>query len=225
MALFKKKAVADNAPDVNETADEEQEAGGKGKQRRKSKNAKKGGVLRRIFRIFVLLLAVGVGVVGYFIIRHDQWSLRSRAIDQLNLIDPQTYTYKQRLEAELETLNDRELALNERAAKIASDEQRLDRRKTELDKRESDLNVRDATPRAPIYRQPLSDQQLADMKSIGKTYENMDPTDAARIMATLYNAEDMAAIVYYMSERGAAAVLTEMDVRLAARITDLLLKE
>lgn len=106
-------------------------------------------------------------------------------------------------------------ALNER-------EGQLDRRSAALDRREQNLEV-EAAPELPVYERTLTPEEIVNLQSLSRTYANMDAESAAEIMAELYSLEDMATILFYMTERKAAPILEAMNPELAARVTELLI--
>jgi flagellar motility protein MotE (MotC chaperone) len=121
-------------------------------------------------------------------------------------------------------LNQRETELEERESKVAKEKERLAELEKKLDDREKELD-RKEWESVPIYRRPMTDEELEDMKSIGEIYARMQPADAAAILASLYSIDDMAAILYYMSEESSSAILAAMDRTVAAEITDELLHD
>jgi flagellar motility protein MotE (MotC chaperone) len=137
-----------------------------------------------------------------------------------------------RLDPEYAALNDRELALDEReqtlderAEQLASDQKKQDTRDEALNLREDEMDEREANARAAFFRPPLTEQELEDLRSLGRVYAKMDAGVAADILMRLYEIEYTAAILYHMPEKYAAAVLAAMDAERAARITEILLEE
>ena len=130
-------------------------------------------------------------------------------------------------EAELDV---REMELNRRTTELETRivdttewEAALEKRSSNLDKREESLKQAQATDNAPALERVLTDEELANLQSLSRSYANMTPAAAAEILAELYIPEDAALIIYHMSERKAAAILEAMDINLAARITEILL--
>ena len=182
------------------------------------KKRKKRGKLILFLLLFLFIVALGVG--GYFALNFNIWGIRDTVIETVNKLDPGYVTYKYMLTS----VEDREKAVTDKESELRDEEARLGNIKTNLDKRESDLIVSEQN-RVPIYRQPLSEEDEENLKSLGKTYASMTPAEAAKRIAALLNVEDMAAIIYNMSETSAAAVLEAMDTRLAAQITEALLRD
>lgn len=126
-------------------------------------------------------------------------------------------------------LDAREAAIAERESQVDGiyadldeREAQLERRSAALDRREQNLEI-EAPPDLPVYERTLTEEEIANLQSLSRTYGNMDPEAAANIMAELYSLEDMATILFYMTERKAAPILEAMDPELAARVTELLI--
>jgi len=122
-------------------------------------------------------------------------------------------------EAEVEEqttiLDAREAALDTRTAQ-------LDRRAAEQDKRQEELDLKEDWL-TPLYRRDMTEQELADMISLSRTYSQMAPESASAILVELFDPHDVAAILYFMTERNAAPILAAMTTDYAARITEILL--
>ena len=116
---------------------------------------------------------------------------------------------------------DTEITLREDA--LNTREQQLDRRASELNSREQQiLAMYERT--IPLYRRDdRTEQELEDMMSLSRTYTSMAPEAAAEIMLRLHDPRDVAAILYYMSERNAASILAAFKPEYAAEITEILL--
>jgi flagellar motility protein MotE (MotC chaperone) len=166
---------------------------------------------------FFLLCAIGLFV--FAVTQFDQWGLRTSFIESVNKLDPLYASLASRLAA----VDLRETAVAAREEEAAAEEARLEEWNAALRQREVDLDGAERD-RIPIYRAPSSPQEVADLESLGKIYAAMTPERAAEILARLYANEDMAAILYYMSEKSAAPILSAMDSRLAADITEILLE-
>ena len=184
----------------------------------KSGSGKKKGRKLKIILIIVLVLLVAGFVFEevYF----NYLGLRDVLIDTVVRLDPD---YRDREE----TLNEREAEqiktkteLDARDKTITSRETQNERRSAELKRQEEDISDREKRL-IPLYRRQLSEEEQADMSSISLSYSRMAPEDAARILLELDNPEDVAAILYFMSERNAAAILAVMEPQFAARITEI----
>ena len=75
----------------------------------------------------------------------------------------------------------------------------------------------------PLYRREMTEEELEDMMSISTLYTQMAPEAAAARLVRLYDPRDVAAILYFMGERNAAAIMSVMTVEYAAEITEILL--
>lgn len=192
---------------------------GKGRRRRKGKKNKAGKKKRGVVGLIIIIaLVIAAAVFLFLTIRFDIGGVRTKVIEAVNRFDP---VYAEKVDV-LEGLEEREQAVALREQQVEDDEQKISSQQDELKTWENELNSTSAR-KTPIYRRLLNEQDVKDMKSLSKTYAAMEPVDAAAIMVELYSVEDMAAIIYYMKEASAAAILVEMDTRLAADITMALL--
>jgi len=120
-------------------------------------------------------------------------------------------------------LNRREEGLQSREEQTGEWEIKLDKRSEQLDKREEQLRQAQA-PALPAYQRELTEQELSDMRSLSRSYAQMDPEAAAAILTALNDTDGVATIIYHMSERNAALILAAMDKNFAAKVTDRLLQ-
>ena len=119
-------------------------------------------------------------------------------------------------------LDTRESELKDREKELDLREERLDSRKEQLDKREEQINLSQERS-MPAYLRDMTEEELADIMSVSTSYSRMDPGTAAGILVELRDPNDVATILYYMSERNAAAILSVMEPEFAARITEILM--
>jgi len=129
------------------------------------------------------------------------------------------------LDAREEELNTRDKELAEREEEVETGEQQLDRRTAALDRRETALNeqARELDAAIPTHQRQMTDEEIADMLSLSRTFSQMPPETAAEILTEIENLNDVATILYFMVERNAAAILASMEVELAAELTEILL--
>ena len=114
-----------------------------------------------------------------------------------------------------------EAAAREEAA-VALEVQ-LDRRSAALDRQEDQVKQQQQEALPPAFQRELTEQEMADLQSLSRTYAQMAPASAAAIMLELYRPDDFATIIYFMVERNAAAILAELPPNIAALITEYLL--
>ncbi|MDR1117661.1 MAG: hypothetical protein LBL09_05380 [Oscillospiraceae bacterium] len=179
------------------------------------KKKKQGGIAGLIVILILIMAAVGFLVLS---VNLNLGGVRDKLIDIVCSFDPEYQDYK----LLVRSVNSQQEKLVERENKAEKEEERLAALKKELEDWRTELDSKDYR-RTPIYRRLLNQTDIDDMKSLSKTYSLMAPADAAERLAELYEVEDMAAIIYYMSEAGAAAILSAMDAGLAADITQALL--
>ena len=222
------------------TPKEPKEPKGKKEKVPKEKGEKKGGAggVILIMLLILVLLIGGFAAVVYF----DVFEARSIVADAINepltrliiWLDPGFSTVDQQMRDEAEAretrivelevdLDRRIAALEERENEIHSREQQLDRRASELNSREQQI-IAMYERTIPLYRRDdRTEQELEDMLSLSRTYSNMSPDTAAEIMIKLHDPRDVAAILYYMTERNAASILAAFRPEYAAEITEILL--
>jgi flagellar motility protein MotE (MotC chaperone) len=186
-------------------------------QRRQENKKSRAGLIAVIAAAGVVVLAVAFAVLVAAI---DLFGLREGAILAVVRLDPEFAA----LETRQTELDGRESALASREADLELTQARLDSEREELELREQELYSA-AEALIPLYRQPMSPQDLADMQALAATYQAMSPSSAADILSRLYTTDDVAAILYYMTGKATAAVLSEMEPELAAEITEVLLSK
>jgi len=170
------------------------------------------------------------GLVGNPIIKAVVWldpefssidrELRKMSDDRSAALDKREYGLDDRDAA----LDKRASELDNRGAELNEWGIQLDKRETAVSKREESVKEAETASGTSAIRRVLTEQELADYRSLSRSYANMDPDAAAKILAQMKDLNDAAAILFYMSERGAAAVLAAMDAQLAARLTEILLE-
>ena len=184
------------------------------------KPGKKKGRKLKIILIIVLIL-----LIGGFVFEEVYYNIlgtRDVLIDAVVRIDPEFRGREAELDEKAFELGRWEVELDAREKAALSRETQNDRRKSDLDSREELLNVREQLAE-PVYKRVMTEQEILDMQSLSRAYSMMAPESAAVILMELEHAEDVAAILYYMTERYAAAILAVMDPIYAAIITEILL--
>ena len=222
---------------------------GKPGKKEKVKGEKKSGMLKlKLILIsvpIVLILGfVAVLVTNLFSVRYVIGGfVKEPILSAVVWFDPEFSSVNEELRAKStkreDALNMYETGLGERESKIAEKEAaieeregllntrevQLDRRVASLDTREEKLNQANkaSSTAVPIYLRKMSEQEIADMQSLSLSYSKMAPETAADILAKLNDNKHVAAILYHMGERNAAAILEAMETEFAAKITEILL--
>lgn len=238
------KEPAQPAPHANAVSPGMKGKAKKGKKE-KAKQGKKGGKLKLILILTPILLVAGfitALVVNLFGVRYKVGALvKDPILGVVVWFDPEFKSVDDTLRAnykERETgLDERETDIGKREAKIAERETELDSLETTLVKQESQLDRRGraldnreeqmnqtSNSAAPLLNKAMSEQELADIQSLSRSYAQMDPGAAAGILVELKDEQHVAAILYHMVERNAAAILSVMEPVFAARITEILLQ-
>ena len=217
----KKPAKTPKAPKEKKTPKPKEEKEAKPEKPEKPGKAVKKKKGAKIVLILVLLLIIAIGAFVFIEFIDPSLSLfgaRDFLVESVTKLDPNYVTYETRL-SELERRSEE---LDAREALIDTRERQHTRRQSELDDFSKELNDKELRI-TPIYRRIMTEQELVDMQSLSRTYSLMSPETAAEILSRLYESRDIAAILYYMGERNAAAILAEMETARAAEITMILL--
>ena len=233
-----KASKAPKEPADGADAKEPKDKKGKKEKTPKVKGEKSGaGGIIFIMVLILIILIGGFGAALYFDV-FDSRTIIAEVVTEPLLevviwLDPSYNTIRQRLRAEEEASIKRfadrmdELARREEEVEmlenaVGTRELFVERRIHDLDRREEQiLAMYERT--MPLWRRDMTEEELADMESISRIYTNMSPEDAANRLVQLYDPRDVAAILYFMGERNSAAILSQMDVRYAANITEILL--
>jgi len=235
-AKEKPAKAAKAAGDAEDVTDKGAKDKGKGKGKGKSKGSKKGGGggVIAIMLIIALLLAGSFGAAVYF----DVFSARAITSDLLKdpllrvviWLDPTFSTVDERMRNEAEARDRRLTALEERLEErtqdLAQRESRADTREQQLDRRAIELNNREEQIIAmyertvPLYRRDMTLQEREDMEAYSRTFTQMAPDAAAQILVGLGSVDNVAAILYFMSERNAAAIMAAFHPDYAAAVTN-----
>jgi len=226
-----KKQKAPKEPKVKK----EKEPKEKGKKGSKEKSGA-GGVI--IIMILVLLILIGGFTAALYFDVFDARVIIAEVItdpllDIIIWLDPGFSSINQRLiaegEAQEKRFEDRTAALDEREEEIRILEETLNARELALERRAFDLDRREEQILAmyertiPLHKRDMSDQEREDMIALSRTFTQMSPEAAAKILVELYDPRDAAGLLYYMGERNAASILAVMSVDYAAELTEILL--
>ncbi|MDR2421729.1 MAG: hypothetical protein LBD49_06480 [Oscillospiraceae bacterium] len=191
-------------------------------EKKPSARKRKDGKPRRVSAAIIIAGSAAALVIAFAVLvaATDIFGLRGKLLRAMAGLDPE-FTG---LETRAAELDERETSLNSREARVEIEQARLEAEREDLASRERELDAAEDA-RTPLYRQPMSPQDIEDMKALAAVYQAMDPESAAEILSMLYTADRSAAILYYMSGKTAAAVLSAMAPELAAEITETLLSK
>ena len=211
-----------------------------GEKEPKVRGERKGGSLGVIvLMLLVLFLLVGgFGAALYF----DALGARTVVGEAINdplldlviWLDPWFHSVDTRLRAEAAMREERVRAMEDemegRVLEVADREALLDAVEAQISRRENELEHREAQLQAmleravPLHRRAdLTEQEIEEMLSLSETYAQMAPEIAANIMKAMHDPRDVAGLLFHMSERNRAAIMSVMDERYAAHITEILL--
>ena len=229
----KKEKKKDKAPKA--TAEREEAGDQEPEEKVKKKSGTLGVVL--LMALVLILLIGGFGVALFFDALGSRQlvagAINDPLIDLVIWLDPTFNSVDARLRAEAERQEarflEREQELNEREADIEASEQIVSTLEEQVSRREADLERREAQLQAmadrtvPLHQREMTEQEKQDMLSLSNTYSQMAPDVAARIMVELYDARDVAGLLYFMPERNRSAIMAAMEPWFAAHITEILL--
>lgn len=188
-----------------------------------------------VMLLIALLLAGSVGAALYF----DMFSarmftadfIREPLLDFIVWLDPSFNTVNERLldeaQARYNQLDEWEEQLKERESDVLQRENNADTRELILDRRSVELDRQEASVRemydrtTPLYRRDMTEEELEDFISYATTFTRMSPDAAAEILYRIHTTQDVASILYYMSERNRSSILAAFHPDFAAEITNI----
>ena len=212
-------------------------------------NRKKSGFALKLILIIVPIVLVAAFVCEEILFNNlgTRDFARDVMVNAVVKLDPEFASVDEELQAKSdereESLSKRDIDLDRREASIESRISQLDLRENgvieretaaelwekQLEKRNKELDEREAHIKqsqiasTPVYHREMTEQELADMQSLSRSYSKMSPESASLILAELEHIEDVASILYFMSERNVAAILAVMEPGFAARLTEILM--
>ena len=242
-AAAAEKAAAAAAEADSDSDDSGDPKGKKGKKEKKEKLPKAEGEKSGAGGIILIMLLVLVILIGGFsaTLYFDMFSSRTiianvltePLLDVVIWLDPGFSSVRQRMITEEEEFDQRMIAQAEdfdrREADMALREENLTVREELVERQTIDLDRREEQVLAmyertiPLHRREMTEEEMEDMLQISTLYTQMSPEDAALRLVQLHDRRDVAGILYFMSERNAAAILAVMEARYAADITEILL--
>ena len=192
--------------------------------------SRKRGLLKILFIVVPILLCAGL-VFG--MINFNWFGARHMLIDAVNRLDPDHAYYRRYYieeRAELAAMREAwDIEYEEEHYYLSAWEHDLQVWQANLDFREQGLFeweqlLEDREARGtPIYRRDPTSPEYEEMWIVGGIYAAMTPQQAAERLVELYTREDAAAILMFMSQRNAGAILAQIPPPYAARITEILL--
>jgi len=236
----KAEKAAEKAADSDDADDPKDKKGKKEKKEKPPKAEGEKGGAGSIILIMLLVLCILIGGFSaalYF----DMFSSRAIIADVVNeplldviiWLDPGFSSIRQRMREEEENFDRRlseqeedferrENAMTIREENLVTREELAERRNADMDRREEQiLAMYERT--VPLHRRELNEEEMEDMLQLSNWYTQMSPDDAAQRLMNLRDRRDVAGILYYMSDRNAAAILAVMEPSYAADITEILL--
>ncbi len=182
---------------------------------------KKGGSKKKAFIAIIIVLLVATAIaLSVMVVTKNLLGGRDVIISFLTSMD-----------SSYETLEDRDAALKAYEAELVSKEESVAKKESALAEKETELGKKaEALERDKInssfelYIASLSEERITQFKQLGTIYSNMEAEPAAAALSQVGDPIDMAIVIYYMKPEFSAGVLNCMDAKLAAQITESLLK-
>lgn len=226
--------MAKNKQDLGAAVDVTEEPDGKVKKDKKSKNVDEFGIeipKKKRGLLKFLLIAIPVALCAGFVFGVIQWNLfnvRDHVIEAVIRLDPEHaesrryyLTERVALEYEREEFEQdslgRRAQLDELQAELSAWGTELDYERLRLEIWEERLELWQQRL-TPIYRRDPQSAEFLEMYDLGRIYSFMAP-EAAAVRLVALNTEEAAAILFFMDEGSAAAILAEIEPRTAAEIT------
>lgn len=168
--------------------------------------------------IFLLIFLILIGGAGY-------------ALYRIGILDPVLVAVGMMPSPE-------ELTIEERQSRLERQADELDARAAELDKREEDVERKEKSIRLreedvqrreseltsfTAVMESSSPEQLDALKKVSKICNQMEAEDAVGIVQNLANADEIALVIYYMTEEKAAQLLTLLPQATAAKVLSLII--
>ena len=192
--------------------------------------SRKRGLFKVLFIVVPILLCAGF-VFG--LIYLNWFGARNMFIDSVNRLDPEYAEARREYYMELERIDlyweEFWEMYHEEEYNLSAWRRDLEARAEYLDDREDWLNREELrlldweARRTPIHRRDPTSPEHEEMWIVGGIYAAMTPQQAAERLVALYTREDAAAILMFMSQRNAGAILAQIPPPYAARITEILL--
>lgn len=163
----------------------------------------------------VLSIILILAVIGFFLaVYFDVGGLKNTAVSMLNLSAPTN--------AQLDAVNQQLIAAKEELQTVQDETKDLKAKEEELDKKEQQLIARDQA--LDKKAQDIEDSKVQEkdaedtIKAASVIFEQMDAKNAAEAISELETPQEMAELLTHMASDKAAAIMDEMDTKLASEI-------
>ncbi len=124
---------------------------------------------------------------------------------------------EQRFQSWQKELEDWEFQLDKREQELEDEKKALSEREVAVAQREEEYKTFSA------LLKETDEERLAVLERLGGIYDKMDVTKAVGIIEEMYSVDEMAIIIYYMSDSTAASVLAEMTPSIAREIVSMMI--
>jgi flagellar motility protein MotE (MotC chaperone) len=206
-----KAAAAAAAPPAQAAAEKAQTDAELEKRKRKKRRKRK-----FILSLFLILLIIA-GVIAAFYYTGVIKSLFELIGFEKPMAVMSGIEQEQRFQSWQKELEDWEFQLDKREQELEDEKKALSERETAVAQREENVKSFSAV------LTETDEGRVAVLERLGEIYDKMDVKKAVATIEEMYTVDEMAIIIYYMSDETAAAVLAEMTPSVATQIVSMMI--
>ncbi|UOO37327.1 hypothetical protein IZU99_08700 [Oscillospiraceae bacterium CM] len=185
------------------------------------KAKKKSPLVMVVIIVLIILVLIAGGVAGLYLTGNLNPLLQ--AVGLGSLVDTSQGDRAAALDAREAALNAREQALNDLQKQLDDQAaQSSTAPSTSPSGTDGQTTTTTSTQTLEELLTGLSTEKLTELQQVGAIYSKMDAVSAGAIMTKVYDAQQIAVIVYYMQPAAAALLLSKLDPQLAADVTKIL---
>lgn len=173
---------------------------------------------RKVLMLCLLIVAILLGGAGYALYRIGMLDPILVAVGMMP--SPEELSIEER-QSRLDKL---EIEYAARGAALDEREEAVERREKSLRLREEEIERRESAQTSFVdVMTETSPEQLDALKKVSKICNQMSAEDAVGIVQNLANADEIALVVYHMTEEKAAQLLTLLPQVTAAKVLSLII--
>lgn len=174
--------------------------------------------------IFLIVVLIAAGVLVYL----NVGGIRQMLVTFLQAGLPQEGETESITAAELEQwqreLDEKAADLDAESEKLKKKSKQLSDREKELKDRESELTVREQALASAEASVQQTQEAQDDLETTARIFEAMDPKVAATAISGLSSVDDMVALLRKIPSETAAAIVSNMEAKLATRVLSEMIK-
>ncbi len=172
---------------------------------------------RKVLLSLFLILLIIAGVVAAFYYTGVIKSLFELIGFEKPMAVMSTIEQEQRFQSWQKELEDWEFQLDKRELELEEEKKALSEREVAVASREENVKSFSA------ILTETDEERISVLERLGGIYDKMDVASAVAIIEKMYTVDEMAIIIYYMSDATAAAVLAEMTPSIATEIISMMI--